>query len=138
MAIDPIKSLDDSLSFRLGTDLRFPLSGNFATISGIEVLLQDIQTLLLTIPGEKVDNPDYGCGLRTYIWSNEEEAATLGAAAIKSALDQFEPRINVTAVESDINSNTGLITFTIRFTIINTDIDTNLIFPFRSTSQIVG
>lgn len=138
MPTDPINSLDDSLAFRLGSDIRFPLSGNFATIAGIQVLLQDIQTLLLTIPGERVNEPEFGCGLRELIWDNTTTVATLGAGAIKTALSLFEPRISVTAVESEINENTGLITFIIRFSIINTDIDTNLIFPFRTTEQIVG
>lgn len=136
MAIDSIKSIDESLKQRLGTDTSFPISGNFASISGLSTLLQDIQLLLLTSPGERVGRPDFGCTLRLGIWENIEQGAAQGAASIKQALDQFEPRINVTEVNYQVNRNTGLVSFRIRFAVINTDIVTNLVFPYRTSQQI--
>ena len=131
-----IKSKDQSLTERLGSDLKFPIQNNFVPVSGIELLLQDIQQLLLTIPGERVNRPEYGCNLRNQIWENMAEAALNGAAAIREALDTYEPRITVLDVTSDINENTGLITFNIQFIIDSSDQEVNLIFPFRAGTAI--
>jgi uncharacterized protein len=128
----------ESLDIRLGRDAKFPINGNFQSIAGLNVLLQDIQTLLLTIPGERVNRPTWGCGLRALIWENLDEAATSGTGAIQAALAQHEPRINVSSVDYQINRNTGLISFTIRFAVKSTDTIVNLVFPFRTSQQIAS
>ena len=131
-----IKSTADSLAQRLGADVRFPLAGNFESVEGLNTLLQDIQTLLLTIPGERVGRPEFGCNLRNQVWENIDVGANAGAASISSALSEFESRITVTDVTFTINRNTDLITYSIKFLIDNTDVSTNLIFPFRSSQEI--
>jgi phage baseplate assembly protein W len=131
-----INSLKSSLSTRLGSDTKFPISGNFQTISGQDVLLQDIQMLLLTIPGERPMRPDFGCNLRNQIWENESQVVFTGAAAIRESLLLFEPRITVVSVTGNLNENTGLITFNISFVIKTTDTALNLIFPFRVGTQL--
>jgi len=131
-----ISSRDESLKERLGSDLRFPLNSTFSHISGLNLLIQDIQQLLLTTPGERVNRPEFGCSLRTQIWENIHTAASAGAASIRDALERFEPRITVTSITSTINENTGLITFNIKFLVNNTDTALNLIFPFRAGTQL--
>ncbi len=131
-----IKSRDASLNERLGADLKFPIENTFKPISGLDLLLQDIQQVLLTMPGERINRPEFGCSLRANIWENINIAALHGAAAIRDALERFEPRITVTEVTSKINENTGLITFNIQFIVNNTDTALNLIFPFRSNTQL--
>lgn len=131
-----IKTKAESLTIRLGFDLKFPIVGNFQPISGLDLLLQDVQQLLLTVPGERVGRPTYGCNLRNQIWENIDQAYINGAAEIRAALGKFEPRITVTAVNGQINRNTGLIVFTIRFIVKSTDTAVNLIFPLRTSQQI--
>lgn len=131
-----IKSKDANLKERLGSDLRFPLDGSFKHISGLDLLIQDIQQVLLTVPGERVNRPDFGCALRNQIWENLGSAAIQGAASIRDALERFEPRITVTNVTSTTNENTGLITFSIQFIVNNTDTSLNLIFPFRAGTNL--
>lgn len=126
-----ITSEDESLKIRLGSDLMFPISGDFKAIDGLDLLLQDIQQLLLTIPGERVNRPTYGCNLRDQIWENMDEAEIQGAASIREALENFEPRVTVLDVNSTSNYNTGLITFNIQFKVNDSDRAVNLIFPFR-------
>ncbi len=131
-----IKSKEQSLKARLGSDLKFPIKDNFEPISGLDVLIQDIQRLLLTIPGERVSRPLFGCNLRTQIWENIHISAEEGSASIRESLDNFEPRITVINIDSTINENTGLITFNIQFIVNETDTALNLVFPFRSGSQL--
>lgn len=131
-----LKSATANLNERLGADCKLPINGSFEPVSGIELLLQDMQQLLLTLPGERVHRPLFGCQLRTYIWENIEVAEQLGAAAINSALTNYEPRIIVNSVTSTVNTNTSLIIFTISFVVKATDTSFNLIFPFRVGTQL--
>jgi phage baseplate assembly protein W len=131
-----VTSQKQSLEVRLGSDLKFPIDGSFEPISGLNLLLQDIQQLLLTVPGERVNRPEYGCQLRNQIWENIDTVARTGPASIKTAIQNFEPRINLITVDSTINRNTSLITFTIKFIVINTDVEVNLIFPFRTGTTL--
>ena len=131
-----ITSTKQNLQNRLGSDLLFPIAGNFKSVSGVELLLQDIQRLLLTIPGERPMRPQFGCNLRNQIWENMESARTQGAASIREALELFEPRITLLNVQSSANDNTGLITFNIQFVVNSTDTAINLVFPFRAGTQL--
>lgn len=131
-----IKSAKENLQVRLGSDLLFPIAGNFKSVAGLELLLQDIQRLLLTIPGERPMRPNFGCNLRNQIWENLETARIQGAASIREALELFEPRITLLNVNSSSNENTGLITFNIQFVVNNTDTAVNLVFPFRAGTQL--
>lgn len=125
-----------TLQEKLGSDLKYPIIGNFEPQSGLAVLIQDIQILLLTIPGERVNRPTYGCGLRNYLWDNIDKLAADGAIIIKNALLTFEPRISVIGVTTSVNRNTDLVTFNIKFVVIATNTTANLVFPFRSGSQL--
>lgn len=131
-----IKSKEEALTFRLGSDLKYPITGSFESISGVQLLIQDIQRLLLTLPGERPFRPDFGCNLRNQVWENIDSAAINGNAAIRDALERFEPRISVNRVAQTINRNSGLITYTIQFFINSDDTPVNLIFPFRTGTQL--
>jgi uncharacterized protein len=131
-----ITSKQQSLKERLGSDLKFPIDTNFQAISGVDLLIQDIQRLLLTIPGERPNRPEFGCNLRNQIWENIDVAAQNGAVSIREAIDRFEPRITLISVTSSVNRNTGLITFNIQFRVNNDDSTLNLVFPFRAGTQI--
>lgn len=131
-----ISSQQESLKIRLGSDLKFPIQGSFEPIEGLDLLIQDIQQLLLTIPGERVNRPNFGCTLRAQTWENIQDTAINGAASITESLESFEPRITVIGVTSEVNENTGLITFNISFVVNSVDTPVNLIFPFRAGTQL--
>lgn len=131
-----VSTREENLKARLGSDTSFPIQGSFGSISGLDLLIQDIQLLLLTIPGERPGRPQFGCNLRNQIWENLEDARINGIASIREALDRFEPRIAVLGVTGEINNNTGLITFNIQFIVETVDNPLNLIFPFRAGTQL--
>ena len=56
---------------RLGRGLRFPplLPPGFGWVSEAEAVEQAIRTLVLTEPGERLRRPDYGVGLRRWLFS---------------------------------------------------------------------
>lgn len=122
---------EETLNVRLGSDLKFPISGSFEPVAGLNLLIQDIQILLLTSPGERVGRPDWGAGLKALMWENLDTAVREGPGLVKYALDTYEPRINVTRVDVSANENTGLVSFIIRFAVKSTDTTVNLVFPLR-------
>lgn len=131
-----IKSKEESLKSRLGSDLKFPIEGSFEPLSGVDLLLQDIQLLLLTLPGERVNRPTFGCNLRNQIWENLDQAAVNGAVSIREAIETFEPRVTIIDVNYQINRNTDLITYNIQFVINNENSILNLVFPFRAGTAL--
>lgn len=131
-----VTSTQTSLTQRLGSDVQMPINNSFNPISGVELLLQDMQDLLLTIPGERVYHPTYGCNLRNQLWENIDTAANKGGMSIQSALNKFEPRINTLSVTATINRNTDLLIFQINFIILATNTPFNLVFPFRSGTAL--
>jgi hypothetical protein len=126
----------EALTIRLGADLTAPIDTKFTPITGLNLLLQDIQLLLLTLPGERVNRPTFGCGLRHLIWENMDVAETAGSSIIRAALELFESRINVIDVSAESNINTGLITFNIQFVVNSTDQKVNLVFPLRTSTDL--
>lgn len=121
-------------SSRLGQGLRFPplLPPGFDWVSDAEAVEQAIRTLLLTEPGERLRRPDYGVGLRRWLFSaNTLELRTQIARAIEEALALHEPRIRLLEVEvaSDPQQPTVL-TIAIDYDIRALPGPRNLVFPF--------
>lgn len=51
---------------------------------------QLIRQVLLTNPGERVNRPDFGCGIRRMVFApNSEAAASLTEVTIRQALDRW-------------------------------------------------
>lgn len=120
----------------LGKALKFPINGKFEPASGVELVLQDVQMLLLTRPGERVMRPEFGCDITTRIWDNLENVANDGASDIARAIRDFEPRVNLIEVIPSISESKGLVFFRIRMLIREGNVQTNLVFPFKPALEI--
>mgnify|MGYP001768911691 FL=1 len=119
---------------KLGTGLRFPLvtGDGFGWISGAGAVEQSIRTILLTEPGERIARPNFGVGLRRYLFApNSLELRTQIRAAVTDALARAEARIRVesVAVNTDPREPTVL-SIAIRYQILDEPGVQNLVFPF--------
>jgi phage baseplate assembly protein W len=121
-------------SGRLGRGLRFPplLPPGFAWVSDAEAVEQAIRSLLLTEPGERLRRPDYGVGLRRWLFANNTlELRTQIARAIEDSLTRDEPRIRLQAVEVNSDSSQPtVLTIAIAYEIRALPGPRNLVFPF--------
>jgi phage baseplate assembly protein W len=62
---------------------------------------QAILLLLSTAPGERVMRPTYGCHLRRLVFSpNDDTTAGLAIHYVRQALERWEPRIDVLAIDA--------------------------------------
>ena len=119
---------------KLGRGLRFPLvtRDGFGWVAGVDAVEQSIRSILLTEPGERIARPNFGVGLRRFLFApNSLELRTGIRAAVSEALARDEARIRVesVAVSTDPREATVL-RIAIRYQILGEPGARNLVFPF--------
>ncbi len=95
------------------TGVAFPFKigslGELATLSGDDKIRAKIVQIVLTAPGERVNLPDFGCGLRDLVFDpNNDILAATTEFAVTRALQQwagdeiFVEQVNITHSEGEI------------------------------------
>lgn len=109
---------------RLGMNVAFPFGfdgrGHTAGANDNDHIRDMIEQVLFTAPGERVNRPDFGCGLLQMVFApNSSELATatqfLVQGALQQALGDVIDLTNV-AVSADDNTLTVTVQYTIRAT----------------------
>jgi phage baseplate assembly protein W len=120
----------------LGSGLAFPLRvdhrGAIALAGGREDIEQAIALILGTVPGERPMRPEFGCDIHDVVFDSID-AETVGRieTAINAAIERWEPRIEVTAIDFDLfRADEGVLEITIGYRIRATNREHNLVYPF--------
>ena len=120
----------------IGSGLAFPLQvdrrGGIALARDEQDIDQAIQLILGTAPGERPMRPEFGCGVHDFVFDSID-ANTVGRMedAIRTALERWEPRIEVQTVDFDLTqSGRGLLSIDIGFKVRATNTERNLVYPF--------
>jgi phage baseplate assembly protein W len=120
----------------IGTGLAFPLGvdrrGGLALARDEDDVEQAISIILSTAPGERPMRPEFGCGVHDYVF-DVIDAGTVGRMdeEIRRALERWEPRISVLAVDFDLETvGEGELAITIEYRLRATNDVRNLVFPF--------
>jgi uncharacterized protein len=120
----------------LGSGIAFPLQvdrrGGIALASDVTDVDQAIQLILATAPGERPMRPDFGCGVHDFVFDTID-AATVARmeTEIRAALDRWEPRIQVTDIEFDLDyMDRGELLIQISYRLRATNHMRNLVYPF--------
>jgi phage baseplate assembly protein W len=120
----------------LGSGLSFPLGvdpqGAISLARGEEDIEQAIGIILATAPGERPMRPEFGCAVHDLVF-DAIDAAMIGRieAAIRKALDRWEPRIEVTGIDFDLDYvSDGKLVITIGYSVRSTNGQHNLVYPF--------
>jgi phage baseplate assembly protein W len=75
--------------------------GRIEMVEGDASIRQSLLLLLSTSPGERVMRPDYGCSLRRLVFGpNDETTAGLAIHYVRRAVERWEPRVEVLAVDA--------------------------------------
>jgi phage baseplate assembly protein W len=113
---------------RLDGTGQVPLTG-----SGDESIRQSIWTILGTAPGERVMRPDFGCGLHDLVFGvNSAGTAGAVAAAVREALQLWEPRIDVLDVYAAPDAEqANLLLVEITYRVRSNNSRFNLVYPFH-------
>jgi phage baseplate assembly protein W len=120
--------LGSGLAFPIGVDHR----GAIALTTGHEDIEQALRLILGTAPGERPMRPEFGCEIHDLVFDTID-AETVGRieTAIYSAVQRWEPRIDLTAVDFDLSrTSEGMLEITLGYRIRATNAEHNLVYPF--------
>jgi phage baseplate assembly protein W len=125
--------LGSGVAFPLGVDAR----GGVALAHEDQDVQQAIQIILGTAPGERPMRPEFGCGIHDFVFESVD-ADMLGRldAAIRDALDHWEPRIEVLDVTFDLRpagtaqGAADVLMIDIAYRLRETNALRNLVYPF--------
>ncbi len=125
----------------LGQGLACPLQinprGAFTLVTGVTDIEQSIHIILATIPGERMMRPEFGCRIHELIFA-PQNAATYGLVAhyVEEALEQWEPRIDLRAVNvSPAAHQNGTLLIEIRYQVKDTHDERSIVYPFYLTGE---
>lgn len=119
----------------LGVGWTFPIRINALGGFSLSRYEQDVQEaiwiILSTARGERQMVPDFGCGIHDYVFA-PNNAATQGnlAHAVRQALTQWEPRIDVLDVNVDGTTEPNMLVIRLDYRIRTNNSLYNLVYPF--------
>jgi phage baseplate assembly protein W len=108
----------------MDTDLAFPLRvdgrGRSAMATRDAHIRDLIEQLLFTVPGERVNRPDFGCGLMQLVFApNSPELAATVQALVHGSLQQYLGHL-VRIEEVSAQSEDATLAVTVRYTVVET------------------
>lgn len=125
----------------IGQGLAFPLQigprGTIALATGERDIEQAIRIVLGTMIGERVMRPEFGCRIHELVFA-PHNAATEGLAVlyVKQALNRWEPRIDVVAVEVESDAvNEGALLLQIKYRVKDTHNERSIVYPFYLSGE---
>jgi phage baseplate assembly protein W len=125
----------DRRSF-LGTGCRFPMivgaDGSLGWSSGETLVAESIWLVLSTAPGDRVMEPEFGCGVHQMVFGGTD-AATAAAVAhhVSEALVHHEPRIDVLDVRVEARGDLrNVLLVEIDYRVLDNNAVHNLVYPF--------
>ena len=119
----------------IGRGWRFPIrvdaKGRLSWSEGPERIQDAIWIILKTVLGERVMRPSFGAGVDTYVFQpNSPATRTALASAIKTALVEWEPRIELDAVRVEpVEGEPSQALITVEYRIRTTNELFNVVFP---------
>jgi len=104
-----------------------------------EVIKQNIKMVVLTVPGERVMNPDFGVGLRNYLFNTEVQIFQSLKSRITSQLKKYVPYAKIIEIKSihlqDIpgeQNPTNSLGLQLIYTVPNAGISDSLTITFKN------
>jgi phage baseplate assembly protein W len=90
--------------------------GDLEMVEDDAALRQAILLLVSTRPGERVMRPGYGCDLQRLVFSpNDDTTAGLAVHYVRRALESWEPRIDILALEAVRDADASVLSITLAY-----------------------
>lgn len=120
----------------LGVGFQFPIAvdkntGRMKTSAYEEDIKEAVRLILSTKKGERIRNPQFGCGIHEFAFETMD-FATISAMKheVESALVMWEPRIEEIDVKIETPQEEGIIVIEINYVVRSTNNPFNLVFPY--------
>ncbi|MEO0423488.1 MAG: GPW/gp25 family protein [Pseudomonadota bacterium] len=120
----------------LGQGWKFPLQvnrqGGIAVASEEQRIEESVYLILSTAPGERVMQPEFGCGIHELTFENNTPAMlALVVDRVRRALTRFEPRIDLMHIDADSpRGQPNLVLIRVDYQIRISNTSGNLVYPF--------
>jgi phage baseplate assembly protein W len=120
----------------IGQGWSFPIkvnaNGGLDWSSGADRIQTAIWIILSTSPGERVMLPEFGAGIKDYVFqSNSASLRNQLVGEIQKALTQWEPRIQLVSVTATTSlDQDSLVLISIDYQIRDTNELYNMVYPF--------
>lgn len=100
-------------------------------VSQVQDVEESLRILMFTAPGERVMQPNYGCGLHRLVFEVVNESTlTEMRSVIEKAVLFFEPRVTLDAVDFDFEDPLqGVLRIHLAYTVRSTNSRHNMVFP---------
>ena len=109
---------DVSMSFKFN-----PLSGDLITLKNENAIARAVRNIVLTTPGEKFFDPDFGSSVGEILFENVDDITAVSIEdEIKSSLKNYEPRVELIDVNVEPNFDENQFDVTISYRIVGIDI----------------
>lgn len=129
--------MNEDVNAFLGRGFKFPvqvdeITGKMKTSAYEEDIKEAIYLILMTKKGERIMNPEFGCGVHEYAFGTMDYTSlSLMENAVREALTLWEPRIiNVDVNLTVDDERDSCILISIDYTVRSTNSPYNLVFPF--------
>ena len=109
---------DISMSFKFT-----PLSGDLIGLKNENAIARSVRNIVLTTPGEKIHDPDFGSNISALLFENVDEVSAIGIRdEIENSLKNYEPRIELEEVIVDPNYDNNQFDCIITYKIVGIDV----------------
>ena len=134
MAFDVKRINPLDLTPRKAVGIDIPLSGQAVfnqTFETKDAIKANLINYFLTNKGERFLNPEFGSNIRRLLFENitEENLAEI-EAVVADDLEKYFPRVKPTVIQLASNPDTNTIVFFLRYAIVDTNIEDELIINF--------
>ena len=109
---------DVSMSFKFN-----PLSGDLITLKNENAIARAVRNIVLTTPGEKLFDPDFGSSVGEILFENVDDITAVSIQdEIRNCLNNYEPRVDLVDVNVDPNFDENQFDVKITYRIVGIDI----------------
>jgi phage baseplate assembly protein W len=92
--------------------------GDATKLVNNESIKQAVKTIVLTPPGSRLFEPDFGCGVGAYMFEPlDDDTSNKLQTIIKNTLARYEPRILVNSVTVNVDADNYMIDVEINYLI---------------------
>lgn len=122
----------DFIGQGIGFPMRTSATGGVALVTREREVEEAIRLVLGTTPGERPMRPEFGSRIAEHVFG-PANASTAGQLSyeVRSALERWEPRIDVDEVEISFDAvDSGILYIDVRYSLRGTNDPRNLVFPF--------
>jgi hypothetical protein len=112
------------------------------TTSYSEQIQQNFKNLLLTAPGERIMNPDFGVGLRHFLFEQKTTAIPSIRQRIKEQVRKYLPFIEITSItfdrdqEESFSRDSLMLSLSVAYTVPSINLNSSIILSSDGINKL--